>query len=157
MARGPEDCSIARTLDVVGERWTLLVVREALRGRTRFAEFRDALGIATDILTARLKLLVDAGVLERRPYREPGARERSSYHLTQAGHDLRLVLFSLQQWGDEHRAAEPTPPMRLVKVPEGTPARVGLQTPDGVPLADDEVRAVPVSRDDADRSVLLPY
>ena len=117
-------CSIARTLEVVGERWTFLVVREALRGRTKFAEFRDALGIASDVLSARLRTLVDAGILERRSYREPGARERFSYHLTPAGLDLRLVLGALQQWGDVHRPTGYGPAAILKSRRDGGGARV---------------------------------
>ncbi|GAA3775335.1 winged helix-turn-helix transcriptional regulator [Streptomyces chiangmaiensis] len=96
-------CSIERSLALLGDRWTLLVVREAFAGATRFSDFRDALGIATDLLTQRLGSLVDAGVMERRTYQEPGRRARFDYHLTQAGRDLRLVLGALQQWGDRHR------------------------------------------------------
>jgi DNA-binding HxlR family transcriptional regulator len=96
-------CSIARSLEVLGEKWTLLLIREALAGVTRFAGFRAGLGIAPDILAARLGTLVDAGVLERVPYREPGSRQRHEYHLTPAGRELRVVLGALQQWGDTHR------------------------------------------------------
>ena len=96
-------CSVERSLEVLGERWTLLVVREALRGRTRFSEFQRVLGVSTGRLTARLNVLVEAGVLERRSYRDDGARERHSYHLTRSGEDLRLVLGALQQWGDVYR------------------------------------------------------
>jgi DNA-binding HxlR family transcriptional regulator len=74
-----------------------------LPGATRFADFRNDLGIAADILTSRLADLVDEGLMEKRPYREPGARMRYSYHLTPAGEQLRLVLAALQQWGDENR------------------------------------------------------
>ncbi|MCK9932879.1 helix-turn-helix transcriptional regulator [Frankia sp. Mgl5] len=119
-------CSIARSLEVLGERWTLLVVREAFRGRTRFAEFRDALGIATDVLTVRLRTLVEAGVLERQAYREPGSRERYSYHLTPAGHDLRLVLGSLQQWGDTHRPSGHGPATVYRSAVGGEPVRVAF-------------------------------
>src|SRR6266576_6286587 len=78
MAKNPEDaCSIARTLGVVGERWTFLILREAFLGATRFAEFRDRLGVAPDILSDRLATLVEYGVMAREPYREPGARSRS--------------------------------------------------------------------------------
>ena len=119
-------CSIARTLEVVGERWTFLVVREALRGRTRFAEFRDALGIASDVLTNRLRTLVEAGIMERRSYREPGSRERFSYHLTPAGVDLRLVLGALQQWGDAHRPSGYGPAAILKSRRDGGGARVAF-------------------------------
>ena len=100
--RGPL-CSIARSLEVLGERWTLLIIREAFNGVTRFADFRAGLGVAPDVLTERLHTLVDAGVLERRPYQEQGSRSRHDYHLTAAGRGLCLVLGALQQWGDEHR------------------------------------------------------
>ncbi|GAA0998400.1 winged helix-turn-helix transcriptional regulator [Subtercola frigoramans] len=94
-------CSIHRTLDVIGEKWSLLIVRNAFRGQSRFSEFRDSLGVPSDVLTARLSTLVAAGILERRSYREPGSRERSSYHLTEEGRGLTIVLAALQQWGDE--------------------------------------------------------
>lgn len=93
-------CSVVRTLDVVGEKWSLLIVRNALRGQTRFSQFRDQLGIPTDILTARLASLVEGGILEKRSYREAGSRERASYHLTEAGEGLKLVIAAFSQWGD---------------------------------------------------------
>ena len=100
MAKLPEDpCSIARTLGVVGERWTILILREAFFGASRFAEFRDRLGVAPDVLSDRLATLVEFGVMSREPYREPGARSRFAYRLTPAGHELRVVLSALQQWG----------------------------------------------------------
>ena len=103
MAKIPDDaCSIARTLGAVGERWTLLILREASLGATRFAEFRDRLGVAPDVLSDRLATLVTYGVMAREPYREPGARSRSAYQLTPAGRELQVVLSALQQWGDEH-------------------------------------------------------
>ncbi|HEX4253416.1 MAG TPA: helix-turn-helix domain-containing protein [Pseudonocardia sp.] len=96
-------CSIERSLMALGERWTLLILREIFAGRHRFAEIRAALDIAPNLLSTRLKSLVEAGVLRTRSYQEPGSRHRESYHLTPAGKDLRLVLAALQQWGDEHR------------------------------------------------------
>jgi DNA-binding HxlR family transcriptional regulator len=95
-------CQVVRTLDVVGEKWSLLIVRNALRGQTRFSQFRDQLGIPSDILAARLATLVSGGILEKRSYREVGSRERSSYHLTEAGHALNVVIAALIQWGDEY-------------------------------------------------------
>lgn len=103
MATVPDTtCSIARCLGVLGERWTFLILREAFFGVTRFAQFRENLGIAPDVLSDRLSTLVDYGVMEREPYQEPGARARSAYLLTPAGRELRVVLSALQQWGDEH-------------------------------------------------------
>lgn len=103
MANVPESsCSIARSLGVLGERWTFLILREALLGATRFADFRDRLGVAPDVLSDRLTTLVGYGVMEREPYQEPGARSRFAYRLTPAGRELQVVLTALQQWGDEH-------------------------------------------------------
>jgi DNA-binding HxlR family transcriptional regulator len=119
-------CSIARSLDVLGERWTFLVVREALAGVTKFADFRRVLGVAPDVLTERLATLVGAGVLEKRPYQEPGARARSSYHLTRAGEDLRVVLGALQQWGDAHRPRAEGPTVVRRTVDGDRPVRVAF-------------------------------
>src|SRR5258705_8836225 len=85
-------CSIARSLGVLGERWTFLILREAMDGVTRFAQFRDALGIAPDVLTDRLTTLVDYGVMTRAPYQEPGSRSRYAYTLTPAGEELHVAL-----------------------------------------------------------------
>lgn len=115
-SHGPDpDCQIVRTLDIVGEKWSLLIVRSALRGRTRFSEFRAALGAPTDVLTARLATLVERGILEKRPYREQGSRERFSYHLTPAGEGLQLVLAAMVQWDDEFDACERGPKYRVIE------------------------------------------
>ncbi|WBB65539.1 helix-turn-helix domain-containing protein [Micromonospora sp. WMMD812] len=95
-------CSIARSLEILGERWTFLILREALGGTTRFTDFGTRLGVSTDILTDRLATLVRAGILEKRPYQEIGERPRSSYHPTPAGAELLVVLGALQQWGDRN-------------------------------------------------------
>jgi len=96
-------CSIERTLGIVGERWTFLILREALtNGATRFADFVDVLGIAPNILTARLNTLVESGVMEKQEYRENGSRARQSYHPTEAGKQLLVVLGALGQWGDDY-------------------------------------------------------
>jgi DNA-binding HxlR family transcriptional regulator len=95
-------CSVARCLEVIGQKWTLLIVREAMRGRTRFAEFQQ-IGVPTSQLTDRLEALVEAGILAKRPYQEPGARTRVEYVLTPVGRDLTPVMAALTAWGDEHR------------------------------------------------------
>jgi DNA-binding HxlR family transcriptional regulator len=119
-------CSIARSLQVLGERWTLLIIRDAHAGLTRFADFRDSLGVASDLLTNRLNTLVEAGVMERRPYQEPGARVRHSYHLSPAGEELMTVLASLQQWGDANRPHEAGPSMVRRSRSSGRPVRVAF-------------------------------
>src|SRR3982075_1381812 len=102
-SRGEPVCSIERCLQILSDRWSFLILREALiDGITRFAEFERNLGIAPNVLTDRLENLVKAGVLTKRSYQEPGARTRRSYHLTPAGKDLAVPLAALQQWGDEH-------------------------------------------------------
>src|SRR5271154_6819522 len=103
MAKVPDStCSIERSLGVLGERWTFLILREAFLGVTRFAEFRDRLGVAPDVLTDRLTTLVEYGVLEREPYQEPGARSGFASLLPPAGRELQVVLAALQRWGDKH-------------------------------------------------------
>lgn len=101
------NCSIARTLDIVGERWTLLVLRDAFRGVRRFEDFRSNLGIARNVLTDRLDTLVANGVLERRPVTEEA--RRMEYRLTQKGIDLFPVLVALMNWGDKYAAEDGQP------------------------------------------------
>lgn len=91
-----EPCPVARTLDVIGEWWTIVIIRDAFRGARRFEDFREV-GIADNILSARLKKLVDEGIFERRPYQEHP--ERFEYVLTEKGRDLMPVLGALGLWG----------------------------------------------------------
>jgi DNA-binding HxlR family transcriptional regulator len=134
-------CSIARTLEVLGERWTFLVVREALSGKTRFADLRAALGVAPDVLTNRLNTLVTAGVLERRPYQEEGRRTRHEYHMTPAGKELLVVLGALQQWGDAHRPYPPGPTVVRRSV-DDRPLHVAFVDDEGHEVSLDQVRFV---------------
>ncbi|MGW3243751.1 winged helix-turn-helix transcriptional regulator [Streptomyces sp. NPDC001070] len=137
-------CSIACTLEVVGDKWTFLILREAaLRGVTRFADFRRELGIAADMLTGRLAALVDEGIMEKRPYREPGSRTRYSYHLTPAGEELRLILAALQQWGDVHRTPARGPSHLRRSAGGGRPVSVAFVDDTGTVLSADEVRFTP--------------
>jgi len=103
-------CSIAAALEVVGDRWSLLAVREVSLGHHRFSEVLQGTGAPRDRLSARLKALVEAGVLERRQYSD--APPRSDYHLTAAGRGLLPVLRELMAWGD--RWAVETPPVTLL-------------------------------------------
>ena len=98
-------CPIARSLDVVGDPWVLLVLREALTGATRFEQLRSALGVADNVLARRLVAMVEAGLLTRAPY-DAGNRTREEYLLTPAGTDLFPVLHALAQWGERHRPVD---------------------------------------------------
>lgn len=127
MATVPDDhCSIARSLGVLGERWTFLVLREALAGATRFAQFRDALGMAPDVLTVRLATLVEHGLMVKVDYREPGSRTRAAYQLTPAGRELRVVLAALQEWGDAHLPWPDGPSVVRRVAGSNRPVRVGF-------------------------------
>jgi DNA-binding HxlR family transcriptional regulator len=100
-----QNCSIARALEVVGERWTLLIIRDAFLGRRRFDEFQESLGIARNVLTDRLNRLVDEGILERVRYSE--RPERYEYRLTPKGRELNIALAGLRQWGDKYLSDKP--------------------------------------------------
>jgi DNA-binding HxlR family transcriptional regulator len=107
-----QQCSIARSLELIGERWTLLVIRDVFSGRRRFDQIQDSLGVARNVLTSRLSRLVDEGILYRRRYQE--RPERFEYRLTEKGLDLWPVLVTLLAWGDRHLPDEGGPPVVLV-------------------------------------------
>ncbi len=107
----PRACSIARALDIVGEKWALLAVREVFLGDRRFDEMVRRTGAPRDTLAARLRTLVDAGILERRQYCDHPAR--FEYHLTDAGRDLYPVIVTLMRWGDRYLAGDGGPPLVL--------------------------------------------
>src|SRR5687767_3138376 len=102
-------CSIAQALEIVGEWWTLLILRDAFLGIRRFDDFVERLGISRNVLTNRLDTLVEAGVLSRRPYDE--ARGRYDYVLTEKGRALWPVMAALRQWGDEWILGEGNEPV----------------------------------------------
>jgi DNA-binding HxlR family transcriptional regulator len=106
-----QECSIARALDVVGEWWTLLILRDAFRGVHRFDDFLSSLGIARNVLAVRLAKLVEHGLLERRPV--TGHAGRHEYRLTAKGRDLQPVLLGLLRWGDRWAAPDGEPPVVL--------------------------------------------
>jgi DNA-binding HxlR family transcriptional regulator len=107
----PRICSVARTLEVVGEKWAILVVREVFLGTRRFEDMVTNIGAPRDTLAARLRTLVDHGILERRRYSDRPPRDE--YILTSAGRDLYPVILALMQWGDTHRPLESGPPIVL--------------------------------------------
>jgi DNA-binding HxlR family transcriptional regulator len=134
-----QNCSIARALEIVGERWTLLIVRDAFLGVRRFEQFQESLGIARNILTDRLSRLVEEGILERVRYTE--RPERFEYRLTPKGRDLQIALAGLRQWGDKYLSDAPPRitrrrsdkrPVLAAFVPKGTEV-----------LRADEIESVP--------------
>jgi DNA-binding HxlR family transcriptional regulator len=98
------ECPVARSLERVGEWWSILILRDALQGLTRFDEFQKSLGIAPNMLTRRLNVLVEAGILERRRYNERPPRDE--YLPTERGRDFRPILLALLAWGNKHFAPE---------------------------------------------------
>ena len=134
-----QNCSIARALEVVGERWTLLIVRDAVLGRRRFDEFQQSLGISRNVLTERLGRLVEEGILRRVLYQEHP--ERYEYRLTQKGRDLHLALTGLRQWGDKYMSEKP--PTLLRSKTDGRPVIAALIPKGRAHLRVEEVELVP--------------
>jgi DNA-binding HxlR family transcriptional regulator len=134
-----QNCSIAKTLEVVGERWTLLIVRDAFLGRTRFDEFQESLGIARNVLTDRLNRLVEEGIFERVRYSE--RPERYEYRLTAKGRDLQVALTGLRQWGDRYLSEKP--PRLLRRKSDRKPVVAALVPKGAEVLRSDEVESVP--------------
>ncbi|MGY2061062.1 winged helix-turn-helix transcriptional regulator, partial [Nocardia gipuzkoensis] len=124
-------CPVARTVDLVGDRWSLLIVRDAMDGAASFTDFQQRLGIARNILTDRLRKLVDHGVLTTTT--TPGGK-RHTYELTEAGQDLFTVVVALRQWGERHAFAAGEPHSTLVDH-EGKPlARLRAANRGGEPV-----------------------
>ena len=111
LAYSVDNCTIGRTLEVLGERWSLVVIREVANGVRRFEDMRRHTDIPRQVLTNRIGSLVDAGILRRHPYREPGERERFEYRFTAKGFDLYPVMVALAQWGDRYLADPEGPPV----------------------------------------------
>ncbi|WP_455507720.1 winged helix-turn-helix transcriptional regulator [Enterobacter sp.] len=137
-------CPVARSLDIIGDWWSLLIVRDALRGIKRFGEFQKSLGIAKNMLTTRLKLLVDEGILRLQPASEGSAWQE--YVLTDKGRALQTVLVALSQWGNEFLFAENEYGTVLVDTEQRKPLRkLALIADDGRELTPEEIVAKPPS------------
>jgi DNA-binding HxlR family transcriptional regulator len=139
-------CPVARPLDAIGDGWSLLIVRDAFDGLTRFGEFQRSLGLAKNILATRLRNLVEHGILEHVPASDGSAY--SEYVLTPKGAALFPVLVALRQWGEDHCFTPSEHHVELVDVTTGAPVpRLELRAPDGRVLgpADTEVRPPPVT------------
>lgn len=136
-------CTLARSLEVIGARWSLLILREAHNGITRFGDFREILGIAPDVLSDRLASLVEAGVLEKRRYQHAGERPRDEYVLTREGRDLKLALSALQEWGDKYVPSEFGKTVTRRRVTDDSEVHVAFVDSEGHVVPDDEVYSEP--------------
>lgn len=132
-------CSIARTLEVVGDRWTLLVLRDVVLGNHRFDQLLTSLGVATNVLTDRLNRLAAEAILERVRYSE--RPERFEYRLTEKGRELGVPLLALMQWGD--RYASDKPPRIARRRSDQSPITVRLLAADGSLVESGDVELVP--------------
>jgi len=130
--QGP--CGLARSLGVLSDPWSFLILRDVFRGRRTFTEFRESLGIATDVLAARLHTLVEFGVLVRVPYQRSGDRARDAYEPTTAGLELKVPLVALLQWGDAHTAGRGRPETTIT-TGTGAPVRAALTDSEGIGVA----------------------
>src|SRR5262247_3039207 len=118
-----EHCSIRRALDVLGEKWTLLILREAIYGVRRFDDFARALKCGRGVLSARLKTLTEEGILKRVEYREGDQRGRAEYHLDEKGIDLFTTILALSQWGERWMPPPDGPVAKVTERSSGRPVR----------------------------------
>lgn len=135
-----ESCSLAAALGVIGRRATMLLLREAFYGAHRFDEFVRRAGFTEAVTAARLRELVDDGLLERRPYQDPGQRSRAEYHLTEKGHDLFPTVIALMSWGDKW--AQPDGgPLSFTHARCGAPVDVDVRCRKGHSVSIEDVEA----------------
>lgn len=125
-----ENCTVQRTLDLIGEKWTLLILRDAFNGVRRFDDLRRHVGLADAVLSDRLRKLVTAGILTTVPYQERGSRTRHEYRLTPKGRDLWPILVALRQWGETYVANPEGPVIEVRHRDCGAPVRVVVECPD---------------------------
>ncbi len=141
--RDTSNCSIARTLEVVGEKWTILILREVWYGSSRFSEFERILGCPRNLLAERLRKLVEHGILATEAYQEPGARSRLRYVLTLKGTDLAPAVMGLLQWGDRYRA-DPEGPAIITRHRDcGAPVNVQVRCEKDHHVAGTDIEAEP--------------
>ena len=126
-----DTCSIARSMPIIGERWTMLILRDLFNGVHRFEDLQRHLKAPRDVLTRRLRTLTDSGVVDRVPYQEAGSRQRYEYRLTPAGRDLRVVLSALRDWGDKYLAGPDGPPVAVEHADCGAPVHTQLICEEG--------------------------
>ncbi|MFG2047411.1 winged helix-turn-helix transcriptional regulator [Micromonospora sp. NPDC048935] len=134
-----ENCSVARAMDIVGSRSTVLIMREALLGTRRFDDFVRRVGVGEPAMAARLKEMVAADLLQRIPYREPGQRTRHEYQLTRKGRELLPVITALRNWGDTWAADDAGPSVVATHRDCGQPVRAVLRCAAGHEIADGDI------------------
>jgi DNA-binding HxlR family transcriptional regulator len=136
-----DNCTVARAMEILGERWTVVVLREVFNGIRRFDDMRVRTGIPRQVLANRLAMLVDRGVLRRAPYREPGARLRHEYRLTTMGIDLWPVLVALLTWGDRYLADPEGSPVEFAHRDCGAPVGLVMRCAEGHDITDNRAVA----------------
>ncbi|MFE9860728.1 winged helix-turn-helix transcriptional regulator [Streptomyces sp. NPDC005780] len=137
-----ENCPVQRALDVVGEKWTLLILRDAVNGVRRFDGFHRHIGLSEAVLSDRLRKLTAAGVLKAVAYQEQGRRSRNEYHLTRKGWDLWPVLVALSQWGETYAVGpdSPGPVLDVTHTDCGAPVHVTVRcSAEHTPLTSEDV------------------
>ncbi len=133
------NCSLAQTLEVVGERWTLMILRDAFFGAKRFGQFQKSLGISKNILTSRLNRLVEEGILDKHPSPDGAHQE---YRLTERGYDLQPAMLSLMHWGDKHKPNPAGDRLVFVERDTGEPIQtMSVTSQDGRTLRGRAIRA----------------
>lgn len=142
-------CSIAGTLALIGEKWSILILRDVLQGVSRFDDFLARLQCSPAVLSARLKTLTEAGLLRRVGYREPGERERFAYRPTRAAVELMPVIVGLMQWGDRHLAGACGGPTEVRSTRSGLKVHAALVDEAGDVVALNELKVVRAVRGDA--------
>jgi DNA-binding HxlR family transcriptional regulator len=135
------DCNLSKSFELIGDRWTLLILRSAFWGVRRFDDFQAELDVPRSVLSSRLAGLVDAGIMEKREYREEGQRARVEYPLTDMGRELGLPFFAITAWGDKW-LAEGEPHFGLQSRANGQKLRVMLVDERGKPVKPEDIQYV---------------
>jgi len=138
----PSQCNLAPAIELIGDRGTLLILRSALYGVRRFDDFQEELGTPRTVLSGRLNALVDAGLLEKKPYKMKGRRARSEYVLTSQGEALRPILIGLTQWGDRWLGTDGQPPISFTDGASREPVRLAFVAPTGSEVPVQDLRVV---------------
>lgn len=140
-----DTCGVGAALDVIGDRWTLLILRDVFQGVTRYDELQHHVGLSSAVLADRLRKLCDHGILHKVEYRRPGERRRHEYHLTERGLGLVYVQVSLAEFGYEHLVDDEDRLVHFLDRVTGEPVTIGLVRSDGtrLDLTDLEVRVQP--------------